>query len=186
MKCNYCSEKIISLDNASQHSCFIRKDIDMLDYPKKKIKLCMYNNVFFIFHMSMDQVRWKINALIKKYKECTDNNSKSGRSLMTFEWFDQLERFYDNKKCCCKTYCVIKIYTHQFHVKIYLTSKSSTSLANLSSILNTKNNRKRSLHGSGSNLASKKVALENQWLAYLKTKDERDKINDEKHVDILE
>ena len=48
--------------------------------------------------MSMDQVRWKINALIKKYKECVDNNSKSGRGLMTFEWFDRLEEIFGQQK----------------------------------------------------------------------------------------
>jgi len=31
-----------------------------------------------------------MNILIKKYKVCVDNNSNSGRSLMTFKWFDQI------------------------------------------------------------------------------------------------
>jgi len=40
----------------------------------------MYIIIAFLFQMSIDQVRWKMNALIKKYKACVDNNSKSGRS----------------------------------------------------------------------------------------------------------
>lgn len=50
---------------------------------------------------------------------------------------------------------------------------------------NTKNN-KRTLHGTGFNLVKSKVALENQWLEYLKIKTERDKIGDDKHTAILE
>src|SRR5436190_15608023 len=45
--------------------------------------------------MSTDQIRWKINALCKKYKECVDNNRKSGLSPMTFEYFDQLKEIMD-------------------------------------------------------------------------------------------
>lgn len=41
--------------------------------------------------MSTDLIRWKINALTKKYKECIDNNRKSGRSPMSFEYFDQMQ-----------------------------------------------------------------------------------------------
>lgn len=28
---------------------------------------------------------------MKKYKECVDNNSKSGRSPMTFEWMNECD-----------------------------------------------------------------------------------------------
>lgn len=58
----------------------------------------MYLIYPFVFQMSMDQVRWKINALIKKYKECVDNNSKSGRSLMTFKCFTQMDEIFGRKR----------------------------------------------------------------------------------------
>ncbi|XP_039311313.1 uncharacterized protein LOC120359077 [Solenopsis invicta] len=45
-----------------------------------------------------DQVRWKINLLIKKYKECVDNNAKSGRAHMSFEFYDQLEEILGQEK----------------------------------------------------------------------------------------
>lgn len=41
--------------------------------------------------MTNDQVRWKINALEKRYREVIDNNSKSGRARMDFEWYKQLD-----------------------------------------------------------------------------------------------
>ncbi|KAL6265769.1 hypothetical protein P5V15_002580 [Pogonomyrmex californicus] len=121
MKCSHCSEEIISLDNALQHSCFIRKDIfinnennlftqtenkqpaiwdrnttlALLSLYEAKICWIIQRKKVKYGKMSMDQVRWKINALIK-YKECIDNNSKSGRSLMTFEWFDEILRQQKN------------------------------------------------------------------------------------------
>jgi len=45
----------------------------------------MYIIVSFLFQMSIGQVRWKMNTLIKKYKACVDNNSKLGKDLMTFK-----------------------------------------------------------------------------------------------------
>ncbi|KYQ47198.1 hypothetical protein ALC60_13788 [Trachymyrmex zeteki] len=126
--------------------------------------------------MSVDQVRWKINALTKKYKECIDNNRKLGRSLTTFEWFNELDEILGRaiKKCCCRTLC-------QNH-----SNENSEIISECTSILSITNKRKRPLHGSGSNLARTKVALENQWLTYLKTKDAQDKRNDGKYADSLE
>lgn len=54
--------------------------------------------------MSADQVRWKINALMKKYKECADNNSKSGRAFMTFEFYDIIDQICHKEKSCISTY----------------------------------------------------------------------------------
>lgn len=165
----------------------------------------------------MDQVRWKINALIKKYKECIDNNSKSGRSLMTFKWFNQMDEILGQQRNAVSGHIVSS--------KFGCTSKPSTSSAsstssakksnfrsstsiltelndsNLSSEIerNEKSpvskrnnpaevikNKKRFLHGSGSNLAKTKVALEKQWLEYVKIKTERDKNSDERQAAILE
>lgn len=56
--------------------------------------------------MSCDQVRWKFNALTKKYKECIDNNSASGRGAMTFEFYDQLEEIFDQQSKAVGT-CVM-------------------------------------------------------------------------------
>ena len=48
--------------------------------------------------MTADQTRWKFNALLKKYKECVDNNSKSGRSPMTFAYFDEMQDMFSHRK----------------------------------------------------------------------------------------
>ena len=41
-----------------------------------------------------DQTRCKFNALLKKYKECVDNNSKSGKSPMTFTYFNEIQEMF--------------------------------------------------------------------------------------------
>lgn len=47
--------------------------------------------------MTSDQVRWKINALLKKYKEVIDNFSKSGRGNIEFEWFQTMDDIFGKK-----------------------------------------------------------------------------------------
>lgn len=48
--------------------------------------------------MTSDQVRWKINALLKKYKEVVDNYSKSGRGNIEFDWFQQMDDILVKRK----------------------------------------------------------------------------------------
>nr|XP_012223510.1 PREDICTED: uncharacterized protein LOC105672855 [Linepithema humile] len=157
--------------------------------------------------MSVDQVRWKINALTKKYKECVDNNSKSGRNPMTFEWFDQMDEIFGKQKNATAIHTMLSGFPHimsnsstslaqKFDSTLTSsalkssTSKSSTTitvsndpavlLENCSnknvqistSVSSKTGTRKRKLHGSGSNIARAKIALENQWLEYLNMKAE--------------
>jgi len=51
-----------------------------------------------MLQMSSQQVRWKMNALTKRYKECVDSNNKNGRGAVQFEWFDQLDEIFGNNK----------------------------------------------------------------------------------------
>lgn len=191
--------------------------------------------------MSMNQVRWKMNSLTKKYKECIDNNSKSGRSLMTFQWFNEMDDIFGQQRNAVAGHTISSNFSHlesisstsakrQCYSKSPISSSKakpsissqkechskSASLLNASnsdissencsdgnphitlqsspmlektnndSILKTKNSKQRPLHGTGSNLAKSKIALENQWLEYLKTKTERDKIGEDKHTATLE
>jgi len=56
--------------------------------------------------MSGDQVRWKINALLKKYKEVVDNFSKSGRGNIEFEYFELMDDIFGKKKDANQNYIV--------------------------------------------------------------------------------
>lgn len=48
--------------------------------------------------VTADQAKWKFNRLNSKYKECIDNNSKSGRAHMTFEYYEQFEQIFQKEK----------------------------------------------------------------------------------------
>ncbi|CAH2088573.1 unnamed protein product [Euphydryas editha] len=48
--------------------------------------------------VTADQVKWKFNRLYNKYKECIDNNNKSGRAHMTFEYYEQFEEIFHKEK----------------------------------------------------------------------------------------
>lgn len=50
------------------------------------------------FQVTADQTRWKFNAFLKKYKECVDNNLKSGRSPMTFAYFNEMQDKFGHRK----------------------------------------------------------------------------------------
>ncbi|KAJ0180376.1 hypothetical protein K1T71_003780 [Dendrolimus kikuchii] len=65
--------------------------IHMLDNPKKKSKMWMSIaeelrslNV----EVTTDQVRWKINALTKKYKDCRD----TGQGAMAFKFYNEMHQ----------------------------------------------------------------------------------------------
>lgn len=162
--------------------------------------------------MSVDQVRWKINALTKENTKSVDNNSKSGRNPMTFEWFDQMDEIFGKEKNAIAIHTMSSGFPHMLNSSTSsaqkfdstLTSSASKSSSTTITVLNdpavllencsNKNvqistpvssktgTKKRQLHGSGSNIARAKIALENQWLEYLNMKAERDKLNDEKHA----
>ncbi|XP_071629089.1 uncharacterized protein [Temnothorax longispinosus] len=199
--------------------------IEMLDHPKRKTKIWeaistdLQEN--FGIQMTTDQVRWKMNALIKKYKECVDNNCKSGRSPMTFEWYDQLDEIFGQQGNAAASHTVSSNLAYlrksssssaqkrdsnksstitSKNANTLLTSKNANTLLTRCSNENVQmttssdseiqspasNKRKRPLHGTGSNIAKTKVEIENQWLEYIKTKTERDKLNDEKHAATFE
>lgn len=126
--------------------------------------------------MSNDQVRWKINSLIKKYKECIDNNAKSGRSPLTFKWFDQLDDiFHQQKDASTSGYIMSSKLQSTSTEKTQSHSSTVDNDSNISSAIHVSENsqnsnsidvtpksRKRTLHGSGSNLAKTKITLEKQ------------------------
>lgn len=47
-----------------------------------------------------------MNAIIKKYKACVDNNNKSGRELQTFEFYDVMENISRKERNCTKPFTV--------------------------------------------------------------------------------
>ncbi|XP_066596272.1 ribonuclease Y-like [Prorops nasuta] len=74
---------------------------DSLEHPKKKTHLwdqIVLDMDDLGFQFSRDQVRWKFNALHKSYKECVDNNSKSGRQLKNFKYYEEFDEIFGYKE----------------------------------------------------------------------------------------
>lgn len=130
--------------------------------------------------MTNDQVRWKINALVKKYKEVVDNNSLSERVRMDFEYFEQMDEILGPPQRAIAGQTASSKLTSKTSNPCTSTSlesssscerKSSCASSSISnSPLMVKPKRKRPCHGTGSKIASTKVELEKQWLHHLQKK----------------
>lgn len=159
--------------------------------------------------MTNDQVRWKINALVKRYKEVIDNNSLSGRARMDFEWYEQMNEIlgprqrvtagqtvssklpFKTSSPCTKTssHCPSTSSEEKSLCgsSSASTSPSITTLPKSNTIdSNDVKNRKRSCHGTGSKTAATKIELEKQWLHHLQKKEEHDRIKDQRYASLTE
>ncbi|XP_039308502.1 uncharacterized protein LOC105203519 isoform X2 [Solenopsis invicta] len=194
-------------------------NLHMLDNPKKKTKIWasiadgLKGFGIEVIHMSTDQIRWKINALTKKYKECIGNNRKSGRSPMSFEYFDQMQEILgkDNEANICHTRssnlpkkniintspkvpCLNSSKETELEVVSSHSSTSSSSFStnNLRTHINSTKKKNpiekktRPLHGSGSNNAKIKNELGKHWLEYLQGEEKRREERDAKLSKLLE
>jgi len=157
-----------------------------------------------------NSVRWKFNALTKKYKECVDNNSASGRGAMTFEFYDQLEEIFGQQSNAIGTYVMsstlplknseasilkkqLPLKTSELSIlkKQYISQSDSNSSTSASSNIDNSessvnSSRNRPQHGSGSNKAKMKLELEKQWSVYLQNKENRDSLKDERYAKVEE
>lgn len=158
--------------------------------------------------MTNYQVRWKINALVKKYKEVVDNNSLSGRARMDFEYYEQMDEILGPKQRAITGQAVSSKLTPKTSTpstssilsttSTSLEKKSSSSSLPTSTKISLKNNtgdlnvetnvknRKRLCHGTGSKIAGTKIELEKQWLHHLQKKEERDCIKNQRYTTLTE
>ncbi|KYN10866.1 PREDICTED: uncharacterized protein LOC108771121 [Trachymyrmex cornetzi] len=185
-------------------------NLHMLDNPKKKTKVWTAISdglKQFDVEMSSDQVRWKINTLIKKYKECVDNNAKSGRNPISFEYYDQMEEIFGKdkeafsingytrssnlpKKTTINPVLKTKTIEIQSEVPVVAECHPSVLKARIPQINNPKasmnEKRARPLHGTGSNNAKAKLQLEKQWLEHLQSEKNRQIQRDVRLTKLLE
>lgn len=142
--------------------------------------------------MSVDQVRWRMNYLMKKYKECVDNNLKSGRGTMTFEYFKKMEEIVGQKKDATVTYTLssglplqtsknINIETEKERLKNQKTEKSNCALANTSKNINKEQNKCTELLRRTRSTKTKNE-FETWFLEYMQKEEKR---REERDVSIL-
>ncbi|KAJ8725492.1 hypothetical protein PYW08_003675 [Mythimna loreyi] len=151
--------------------------LEMLETPKKKtriwIAISQSLNEYGI-EMSPDQVRWKINALTKKYKQCVDSGQHD-----KFKYFKMMNDIYAQYHVDCDSYTL----TELLHKKKDLHNMSVTDEQNLKlnheSKAVTEMRKIRLANRIESDRSQGKIQLEKQWLEYLRRQEEQKQWRDE-------
>lgn len=144
--------------------------------------------------MTADQTRWKINSLIKKYKECVDHNSKTGRSPKTFPYFNEMQDMFGHRKNInCNHTLNSSLFTTKSENSNYSKSKnqqqsSDTQMPSSSSPKQStcEEKPKKGHSGSATYVAKTKLELEKQWLEHLRMLSTKNEKENEKLIRIDE
>lgn len=124
--------------------------------------------------MSPDQVRWKINALTKRYKQCLDSGQHN-----KFKYFTQLNKIYAQYNVNCDSYYTLPELIHR-KIHAYENQGSSSEYAMQPESKAMIELRKRRLANKiEADRSQSKVQLEKQWLEYLKRQEEQKQLKDE-------
>lgn len=143
--------------------------------------------------MTPDQVRWKINALAKKYKQCLDTGQHN-----KFKFFGIMDNIYAQYNVDCDSYNLHNLdltdykYSKKCIRKNHTDYHSDNATSSLKSVQESKvltELRKRRLaRRIESERSQSKMNLERQWLEYLKRQELQTKWKDdvfEKHLKIM-
>lgn len=124
--------------------------------------------------MTPDQVRWKINALAKKYKQCIDSGHHK-----RFRYFKEMDNIYSRYNVDSDSYAIADIQlkrkpsnkqpvTNQWHKKPGSETKAMIELRKL-----------RLANRIDSDRNQTKLNIERQWLQYLKNQEQHRQIKNE-------
>ncbi|KAJ8722864.1 hypothetical protein PYW07_004044 [Mythimna separata] len=151
--------------------------LEMLETPKKKTRIWIAISQSlseYGIEMSPDQVRWKINALTKKYKQCVDSGQHD-----KFKYFKMMNDIYAQYHVDCDSYTL----TELLHKKKDLNNMSLTDEHNLKlnheSKAVTEMRKIRLANRIESDRCQGKIQLEKQWLEYLRRQEEQKQWRDE-------
>lgn len=115
--------------------------------------------------MTPDQVRWKINALTKKYKDCIDN----GQGAIAFKYFNEMHQILGRYTDNTATYRLASGVIHGQDDIDKDKSKKNISLKSSTPFRKLRVERRA------------KVELDNQWIEYLRRQEEQRQIRDERY-----
>lgn len=127
-----------------------------------------------------DQVRWKINALTKKYKRCIENGSSN-----KFKYFQVMDQIYAKHNLTGSTYTISDLLDSRIDV---LKHPPSTSMkTERKAIIELR--KMRLANRLESDRTQTKIKMERQWLEYLnrqeQSRQQRDRIL-ERHMRLKE
>ncbi|CAH2264556.1 uncharacterized protein LOC120624641 [Pararge aegeria] len=143
--------------------------LNVLDNPKKKSKMWIsMAEELKSFHIEVtpDQVRWKINALTKKYKDCIDN----GQGSVVFKYFNEMHQILGRYNEDSGAYRLASGVIQGPEV-----GKNLIAPCRKISFKNTTPFRKLRAERRA------KVEIDKQWIDYIKRHEEQKQIRDERY-----
>lgn len=152
-------------------------NLQMLETPKKKTRIWMaisQNLKHFDIDMTADQVRWKINALTKKYKQCIDSEC---RQYEKFKYFKEMDSIYSQYNVDCDSYLITEL-LHKNNERNNQNVNSSLSKKPIESKAVIEMRKIRLANRIDSERNQSKIQLEKQWLVYLKTQEDQRQLRD--------
>ncbi|CAD0196648.1 unnamed protein product [Chrysodeixis includens] len=144
--------------------------IHMLDNPKKKSKMWLSiaeELKSLNVEVTPDQVRWKINALTKKYKDCIDN----GQGAMSFKYFNEMHQILGRYSDNTETYRLASGVLPGGSDDL---DKDKSKRSNLSLKGSTPFRRLRTERRA-------KIELDKQWLEYLRKQEDQKQLRDDRY-----
>lgn len=120
--------------------------------------------------MTPDQVRWKINALTKKYKQCVDNGHHD-----KFKYFKIMNDIYEQSHVDCVSYTL----TGLLHRKRDVNKRNTNFKHNQESKAVIEMRKIRLANRIECDRSQGKIQLEKQWLEYLRRQEEQKQWRDE-------
>ncbi|XP_013182301.1 PREDICTED: uncharacterized protein LOC106128449 [Papilio xuthus] len=137
--------------------------IHMIDNPKRKSKMwiSMAEELKALnIEVTPDQVRWKINALTKKYKDSIEN----GQGNLTFKYFNEMHQILGQYNDDNETYRLASG-----------VAQCDRGQSNKNTILSCSPYHKIRTERKA------KVELDKQWLDYLKRQEEQKELRDQRY-----
>ncbi|XP_052737689.1 uncharacterized protein LOC112055337 isoform X2 [Bicyclus anynana] len=158
--------------------------LGLLETPKKKkrIWLAIAESLkYYSIEMTADQVRWKINALTKKYKQCLDTGQHR-----KFKYFKEMEDIYTKynvdcdqfaiSECSKRRRCHKQLSVNDFNLPLQIQNESRAMIELRKTRLANRIESERT---------QSKLILEKQWLEYLKRQEHNRLLKDDLYNEVL-
>lgn len=118
-----------------------------------------------IFQVTPDQVRWKINALTKKYKDCVDN----GQGTIAFKYFNEMHQILGRYNEDSGTYRLASGVIQNQEIDKDNSANRKIPYKNCTPFRKLRAERRA------------KVELDKQWIDYIKRQEEQKQVRDERY-----
>ncbi|XP_022819909.1 uncharacterized protein LOC111362988 [Spodoptera litura] len=149
--------------------------LEMLETPKKKTRIWIAISQSlseYGIEMTPDQVRWKINALTKKYKQCVDSGHHD-----KFKYFKIMNDIYSQYHVDCDSYALTELLHKKKDNRINGSDQNSKMNQESKAVIEMR--KIRLANRIESDRFQGKIQLEKQWLEYLQRQEEQKQWRDE-------